>query len=59
MSKGHVHVLLKVTTLGKVVLFEGINEEKQKRIVPKMLYRYMCYEEKDYRFGAKSLLFSD
>jgi hypothetical protein len=42
-----------------VVLFEAINVEKQKKIVPKMLYRYMCYEEKDYRFGTKSLLFSD
>jgi|JI9StandDraft_2_1071091.scaffolds.fasta_scaffold648174_1 hypothetical protein len=59
MSKGHVHLLLSITAKDNVTLFEAINVEKQKRIVPKILYRYLCYEEKDYRFGAKSIMFSD
>jgi len=59
MSKGHVHLLLSITAKDNVTLFEAVNVEKQKEIVPKMLYRYLCYEEKDYRFGSKSLLFSD
>lgn len=59
MSKGHVHCLLSITAKDNVTLFEAINVEKQKRIVPKILYRYLCYEEKDYRFCAKSLMFSD
>ncbi len=59
MSKGDVHLLMKITTKDNITLFEAINLEKQKYIVPKMLYRYLCYEEKDYRFGAKSLNFSD
>lgn len=59
MSKGHVHLLLSITAKDNITLFEAINVDKQKRIVPRMLYRYLCYEEKDYRFGAKSLMFSD
>lgn len=59
MSKGHVHLRLLITAKDNISLFEAINVEKQKYIVPRILYRYLCYEEKDYRFGAKSIMFSD
>ncbi len=44
MSKGHVHLRLLITAKNNISLFEAINVEKQKYIVPRILYRYLCYE---------------
>ena len=59
MSKGHVHMELKIPSPTAVAVFEYIDEIRQKNIIPKMIYRYLCYDEKDYRFRSKSVIFTD
>ena len=59
MSKGHVHMEIKICNPVTAVVFEYIDEKKQEKIIPKMLYRYLVYEEKDYRFSSKSIIFTN
>lgn len=59
LSKGRVNFHVKVTSENSVKRNQSIDEEGQKNIIPYMLYRYICYEEKDYRFCTKSINFSD
>ena len=61
LSKGHVNSKLKVTSPQRdgISKSEGYDDNIQKTIIPHMLYRYLCYEEKDSRFCTKSINFSD
>jgi hypothetical protein len=36
-----------------------IDKNRQAKIIPFMLYRYLCYEDKDYRFCSKYIYFED
>lgn len=36
-----------------------IDKDKQSSLIPFLLYRYLLYEEKDYRFCSKTIYFQD
>ncbi len=57
LSKGHVSCHLNM--MGGINLARKyvIDPSRQKKIVPYMLYRYLCYEDKDCRFCSKYLYF--
>lgn len=58
LSKGHVscHLKMNGNNLARSYI---IDLRKQRKIVPFMLYRYLCYEDKDCRFCAKYVYLED
>ncbi len=58
LSKGQVSCHLRLTDQN-LARSHIIDKERQEKIIPFMLYRYLCYEDKDCRFCAKYVYFED
>lgn len=59
LTKGHVRVSLFASSKMNVMTFEERDTIRQMQIIPRMLYRFLSYEDKDLRFGSKFISFSD